>query len=579
MGSPPASAGFPQPTANNAPCMIDPTKKTEQFNLLDYEFMPIVASGTTTLIPLAAPTSEAQANAMGDASKYPLPVYYFEKPANAPDGVYDIVMLVGSTPRYLAKLNNGRVVLTTTSTGARVQTRQGQQMQTTVFKVDCMSKITAVQNGQAYYFDKSGRNVQLTAGTAAKGMIAHSLKAGTKAHRKRRSLYNEGLQPRCGKYPEQLTAKARKNAPPATSNGCSGLGYWAPDFTFGSSCNKHDLCYENCESGTWDNCNQDFFDDMINEGCLSKKHWYMWLIWGACNKAAEAYALAAATWPGAKAFVESGAKRCECSCPSPQFICGADGSDKSYCANIFSNEQTNCGACGRTCPEGSKCKGGNCVCPIDQCGKTCLDLRQNPFHCGKCNNACPDDKPYCLKGTCIAAPKECIAGLPNPNFEGDWRKDWQTSVWSDTIFGNTPTTGYNEAYDHPGQYHFYILTPRGGGITTNTFSTTITACPNKRYKLGFGYYKDQGSDTCTIEVLAAGQIVFSSTIGRWDQNPSQQLEMKEAQLGPFMPGGEVVKNGLSLNVPVTWKMVCPGDWQNNDDKSQTRFGRFTLTAL
>lgn len=187
-------------------------------------------------------------------------------------------MLVGSTPRYLAKLNDGRVVLTTSSTGPRVVNRGGQQMQTSVFKVDCKSKITVVQNNQPFSIDKSGRTVRTTAGTTAKGMIAHPLKISSK-NRARRSIYNEGLVPRCVKTPEQLVCRDKKDASPPSANGCGSKGTeWVPDFTFGAACDKHDLCYASCSNGQFNKCNEEFFDNMVQDGCSSKKHWYMWLV-------------------------------------------------------------------------------------------------------------------------------------------------------------------------------------------------------------------------------------------------------------------------------------------------------------
>lgn len=90
MGSAPNTAGLPPPSDVPAPpCMIDATSTSNQFNVLGSNFVPVVASGTN-LVSLPSPTSEAQANAWGPADQYPLPAYYFEKPAGGPDG-YDNV--------------------------------------------------------------------------------------------------------------------------------------------------------------------------------------------------------------------------------------------------------------------------------------------------------------------------------------------------------------------------------------------------------------------------------------------------------------------------------------------------------
>lgn len=86
MGTAPNTVGVPPPSDVPAPpCMLDATSTTNQFNVLGSDFVPVVASGTN-LVPLASPTSEAQANAFGPADQYPLPAFYFEKPAGGPDG-------------------------------------------------------------------------------------------------------------------------------------------------------------------------------------------------------------------------------------------------------------------------------------------------------------------------------------------------------------------------------------------------------------------------------------------------------------------------------------------------------------
>ncbi|KXT03304.1 hypothetical protein AC579_3021 [Pseudocercospora musae] len=586
MGSAPNTVGLPQPTENSRPCAIDPSKTSSHFNLLDSDFMPIVMSGTTGLVPLASPTSEAQANAMGDASKYVLPVYFFEKPADAPDGVYDMV-IAGSPPRYVAKLNNGNVVLTTSSTGNKLVTRNGQQMQTTVFRVDCQAAITVVQNGAAFSWDKSGRTTKMTAGTAAKGMVAFPLAVAAKARKARRSIYNQGVQPRCVKAPDSLICKARDGVRAPVKNGCGDANgaKWVPNFTFGGACDKHDLCYDNCEKGTFEQCNTDFLNDMINDGCASKKVWYMWLIYGACVKTAEFYYAVVSSSRGAEAFIQSGKDRCTCTCPGTQNLCGTSAQN-AYCTNIFSNEASNCGACGRTCDPSTKCKGGQCVCPIDQCGNQCLSLRDNPNNCGKCGNVCPSDKPACVKGACFKPSPVCEAGFENGDFTSGWEDAWRVSPWNPTTNGQ-PTYGFNAGYsgDNNGEDEFYISSPRNQGTVSTEFSTTVTACPGVQYRVDFGMFRDQGTDSCTISLNAGGSQVLNYNIPIWSDYPAQRLEQISQRngvirAGPFTAGGDVVKNGLSLNVPFEFKLTCNGQFRDDHDAfGMVRFGHFKLTPV
>lgn len=86
MGTAPNTVGLPPPSDVPAPpCMIDASSTIDQFNVLGSEFIPVMASGTN-LVPLASPTSEAQASAFGAPEDYRLPAFYFEKPPGGPSG-------------------------------------------------------------------------------------------------------------------------------------------------------------------------------------------------------------------------------------------------------------------------------------------------------------------------------------------------------------------------------------------------------------------------------------------------------------------------------------------------------------
>ncbi|MCA9607236.1 MAG: hypothetical protein KC619_16635, partial [Myxococcales bacterium] len=53
------------------------------------------------------------------------------------------------------------------------------------------------------------------------------------------------------------------------------------------------------------------------------------------------------------------------------------------------------------CGTGESCDGGTCACGAT-CGGTCVDLRSNAAHCGRCDNACPADLD-CVDGICCEA--------------------------------------------------------------------------------------------------------------------------------------------------------------------------------
>lgn len=283
MGSFPLESGIQATESGlpHLPCMLDPST-TDQFNILGSNFAPLVSQSRGGLAPLPSPTSEAQAKSLGPASQLALPAFSFVKSANAPDGVYDIV-LAGSTPQYLAKTSQGGLTLTSSSTGATQVRRNGQNIITSIFGVDCKGRITVTQASTSYVWDISGETTRFTAGTSEKRMVAYSLKRAATIDRSRvsrRNPWNEGQAPRCPASPPDLMARVFPGARGLAPNGCGAAnGFdFVPDFSFGSCCDDHDNCYDDCTGGTWESCNRAFGRCMRTRGCDYLNNWYSFVV-------------------------------------------------------------------------------------------------------------------------------------------------------------------------------------------------------------------------------------------------------------------------------------------------------------
>lgn len=75
--------------------------------------------------------------------------------------------------------------------------------------------------------------------------------------------------------------------------------------------------------------------------------------------------------------------------------CGDD------CVNT-NQDRANCGSCGKSCPEGQICSGGQCSAAcmggLVQCGDSCHELMDDVEHCGVCAVSCASG--ICEDGTC-----------------------------------------------------------------------------------------------------------------------------------------------------------------------------------
>ncbi|CAK1364548.1 unnamed protein product [Cercospora beticola] len=544
MGSAPPADGLliSATSLPEAPCMMDPTSN-EQFNIVDSGFVPLVSRTRVGIVPLPTPTSEAQAKAMGPADDLPLQAFSFSKPANAPNGVYDIV-LAGSTPQYLAKTSQGTLVLTPSSTGPTEQRRNNQNIITSIFGLDCKGRITVKQGSTSYIWEIINGNVRFTPGTSERKMSTYPLKraaAAKKARKVRRNKYTEGVFPRCPNSPPALVARGFD---------------WVPDFSFGSCCDGHDICFDNCEEGTFEQCNRDFGDCMRSQGCAHLDHWYSYLPYLACRTAADFYEWSVSLPPGKKAFKEANEDRCGCYCSGAAGLCGRSG-DGFTCTSMFGTDTENCGACGRVCSPKSRCDMGSCKCLNDQCGGRCVSLKTHPKNCGSCGNVCASG--YCYEGQCYDPPADkCSAPSPMPN--GDFSQpnaawDFCQNTFASIGFANNE--GICTGSVSNGQLSMTL-----SNVLTVEIKSLVKVCPdNQAYEFYFTLKKTVAANANSGVECAFGY----KFAGQNERLPDASIKTSSTEdkrygpfdVGPFVAGQNgVTQNGIALEIPFTGKLLC-----------------------
>jgi hypothetical protein len=97
--------------------------------------------------------------------------------------------------------------------------------------------------------------------------------------------------------------------------------------------------------------------------------------------------------------------RCTGGACAPICTAGRGDCDLNYangCETDLTTDRNHCGACRAACVW-SICRNGECVCPPGQvmCAPTiCFDLQTTPLACGACGNVCARGQ-SCVKGRCM----------------------------------------------------------------------------------------------------------------------------------------------------------------------------------
>lgn len=255
--------------------------------------------------------------------------------------------------------------------------------------------------------------------------------------------------------------------------------------------------------------------------------------------------------------------------------------------------------------------GGNCVCPIDKCGNTCLSLRNNPNNCGSCGKICSSG--YCVQGQCYTPPAACTAGFENGDFDKSKSLDgWTFNAWADNV-SDGPYAGRRSygiertAYGTEGVIlllkldpvyvnEFYAIVPQRQGTQFLEFFTEVPMCPGKRYSFDFIVGNDErfgAQGACSFSMSFGGQKVydnqqvthhFGSIKPVYYAAPlhASELDTNGARtVGPFdsNSGGGVQKNGPGLTVPFKARMVCDGSGGEGTPYAKIEFGDFKITEL
>jgi hypothetical protein len=437
--------------------------KDGRIGILESTDFPQQGSESEPEDPVAAALNEAYFN--------DLPTFSFQETVSGPDGFYDLVTTVDGILYYVAlKPNDMGVYVSTSSTNGQQSDSSG--FITSIFSFSCDGRIViSDESGIIYTWQvgEDGVNTQMIVGSpnvdAQILMTPSTMPTGydpdyadygstlTKRHprygaipnlQRRDSPYTDGSLPRVPASPAHLISRPRSGVRAMEYNGCGSgsTSAWIPQLNFGTCCNMHDYCYDNCQSGQvelctsqycspgeWERCNSAFYDCMHSTACPQYSWFWHPIDRAECEAEAVFYAWVVSTYLGADAFKEANSDRCGVLCQDGNGLChgscldytdndnencgGCDvqcdtghlfgcESGRCVCTADIQNDSNNCGGCGNVCPYKTHCSGGSCVCDDDTCsGDLCVDLQSHPRNCGTCGNVCSTG--YCFEGGCVDA--------------------------------------------------------------------------------------------------------------------------------------------------------------------------------
>ncbi|KAI1761658.1 hypothetical protein GGR53DRAFT_504790 [Hypoxylon sp. FL1150] len=570
-----------------------------------------MVSRTSSIGPLLQPTAEPAANdPILNPETYTLPPFYLEQPAGVTDA-YDLVY-AGTTKQYVAMTNTGTIVLVSASTGKSFTNNRV----TTIFNVDCYGRLSVSQGGNKYTWSTDGTSSSLTkAATPANNMKAlpvsiPAVASARKYRRRNKELaerllakrsYSDGPAPKCPASPPNLIPHTKQGYQLGEGNFCDNLSdYWSlSPFDFDGSCTVQSLCYDQCEDWGWQSCNG-IFGTMMILSCLDAfESWWEVIPAVACAAQASYFTGVAATSQGRELFYKAQGAMCRCYCGSPPDTC-VYSSGAFYCADTHGSDDANCGNCGRQCGPNSKwyvtsslssrflhriltthfySRSGECGCPKDQCGTTCLDFRNNPNNCGSCGATC--NPAYCLDGRCyVPQPGDCTPdqSVYNNDFTSWYPSftNWTMAAYPGCTLGSNidfSATNYLANGNSDPAVLVEMTSLPGDGCSAAMVQAQVKMCPNIAYEFSFamGYVNQVGNSAvtsnadCTVRWLTGTPASWNSNDG-YQSSDSYPIGISNANYKTFGPWSlhategdlGVTKVKKSLYVNLTAVIHCGG---------------------
>ncbi|KAG5938101.1 hypothetical protein E4U53_008086, partial [Claviceps sorghi] len=390
----PPSAGPKRPAWTNGSCLLR-TGTWGNFSLVDDDFTPIVYQRShpryaARLTPIVPPNEVPLPGWYLGASLEPLDVpinaFFLQDPRRpdkplSPPGLFDMLM-IGHVTRYVAlRLHDGEFVLV----DPLKLHESGPGLVTNIFRADCEGRIRLEVDGEQWAWATVTKGAERES-NAAPPFLETRLKAfrdnpdpennmlravpnGHYITQKARGNLgppitaprSQNAAPKCPGHdlPDQagLSSRLLEQNQPGLGNICRHLANQTRNspFDFSSVCELQSACYDRCDQYNWEMCNDLFIGNAMTY-CFDHwaKSYYDIAALLACTFRAKYYGVYLSSRYGKELYARTQDAMCGCTCANTNTsaLC-ADSTKQWYCADLAEQDDKNCGACGRTCGQGS----------------------------------------------------------------------------------------------------------------------------------------------------------------------------------------------------------------------------------
>jgi len=278
-----------------------------------------------------------------------------------------------------------------------------------------------------------------------------------------------------------------------------------------------------------------------------------------------------------------------CECPAGKTFCNGN------CVDL-QNDPQHCGSCARTCSAPSNgtalCSNGTCLSNCNtgytKCGNNCFNLQTDAENCGRCDNEC-DDAPNAAKDICTAGhcgfqcdwnTTQCGNSCTELSLDPDNCGSCGNKCSSSQTCAGGACVGQQGC--QPGSFNDGTgqceLCP-AGSFSAGGNATGCTPCPAGTYAASAGNASCTPARPGSSVATAGSSLPTRCPAGTFSQSPSSTscTPCPDGTTSP--PGGRSCEAGVVLCKDINFGGVCELFTVDHRDLAATKVGDGTASSI